>query len=58
MVFKHTDEDDFVINLTSIKTATVTEIYTDNTYVRNYDWAGKNITAIFYPLSEYTGELE
>lgn len=29
-------------------------IYTDNEYIRNYDWAGDNITATFYPLSEAT----
>ena len=27
-------------------------IYTDNEYIKNYDWAGDNITATFYPLSQ------
>lgn len=58
MVFEHTDEDEITINITGPKTAKSTNIYTDSTYVRNYNWAGKNITPTFYSLSEYTGELE
>lgn len=27
-------------------------IYTDNEYIKNYDWAADNVTATFYPLSE------
>lgn len=27
-------------------------IYTDNEYIKNFDWAGDNITATFYPLSQ------
>ena len=57
-IFEHSDEDNIVLNITSSKTAENANIYTDNTYIRNYDWASKNITPTFYSLSEYTGELE
>ncbi len=58
LVFEHTDDDEIIIDISAPKTAKTTNIYTDSTYVRNYDWAGKNITPTFYSLSEYTGELE
>lgn len=29
-------------------------IYTDNTYMKNYNWSGDNITATILPLSSYT----
>lgn len=39
-------------NLASTKNASTLDIYTDNLVIRNYDWAGANITPIFHPLSE------
>lgn len=59
MKFDHTDEDSITINIENgaIKSAKGTNIYTDSTYIKNYDWASKNITPRFYSLSEYTGEV-
>lgn len=55
IVFEHTDNDTITLNVDSVKTAISCTIYTDNTYIRNYDWAGKNITVTFKSLSEYGG---
>ena len=34
------------------KNSRAISIYTDNEYIRNYDWATDNVTATFYSLSE------
>lgn len=52
-VFKHSNSDTIELNLSGPKSATATNIYTDNDYIRNYDWASKNYTVTFYPLSDY-----
>lgn len=36
-----------------VKTAKEIAIYTDNDYVKAYDWEGSNITPTFYSLSEW-----
>ena len=53
MVFKHSVSDTITINVGSPKSATKITIYTDNTIVKNYDWAAKNFTVTFKNLSEY-----
>lgn len=57
LVFEHTDTDNIILDITAdSKTAVEFTIYTDNTYIKNYDWASKNYTVTFKSLSEYTGE--
>lgn len=34
------------------KDSRAVSIYTDNEYIKNYDWATDNVTATFYPLSD------
>ena len=53
LVFKHSVSDSITIDVTAPKSATNITIYTDNTIVKNYDWAGKNFTVTFKSLSEY-----
>lgn len=53
-VFEHGVNDNIELNISSPKSASTADIYTDNTIVRNYDWASKNITVTFHSLSEYT----
>lgn len=52
-IFKHSNSDEIIINIDSPKNAVSVDIYTDNDYIRNYDWASKNYTVNFYPLSDY-----
>ena len=55
IVFKHNVDDEVNLSLNSSKLATSVNVYTDNDMVKAYDWAGKNYTVTFYPLSDYTG---
>lgn len=55
MVFRHTNSDPLTLNIEAMKSAYETTIYTDNDYVKSYDWASKNYTVTFKSLSEYTG---
>lgn len=52
-VFEHTDSDQITLNLSSNKTSTSLTIYTDNTYIKNFNWSGYNYNATFYPLATY-----
>lgn len=54
LVFKHTNSDTIILDILAPKNATEITIYTDNDIVKNYDWASKNYTVTFKPLSEYT----
>lgn len=56
LVFEHSSDAEITLNISSLKGATEITIYTDNTMVREYDWAGANITATFLPLSDYIEE--
>lgn len=53
LVFKHDPDQEITLSIPSFKSATTATIYTDCNAVINYDWAGKNVTPTFYPLSEY-----
>lgn len=55
-VFKHAADAELTITYSSTpKIAQTLTIYTDNEYVKNYDWATNgNITPTFYSLSEWT----
>ena len=53
LVFKHDPDQEITLRIPSFKSATTATIYTDCNAVLNYDWAGKNVTPTFYPLSEY-----
>lgn len=55
MVFRHTNSNQLTLNIEAMKSAYETTIYTDNDYVKSYDWASKNYTVTFKSLSEYTG---
>lgn len=56
LVFKHSNSDPIEITYTSTpKSAFKLAIYTDNDYVKNFDWATYNITPTFYSLSEWDG---
>lgn len=54
LVFRQPRNMDITIDshLVSTKDAAQLDIYTDNLVIRNYDWAGDNVTPIFHPLSE------
>lgn len=52
-VFRHTNADTITLSLSKPKSATAVNIYTDNDYIKTYDWASMNYTATFYPLSDY-----
>ena len=53
LVFEHTDSDQITLNLSSNKTSTALTIYTDSTYIKNYDWSGHNFNVTFKTLSDY-----
>ena len=53
LVFKHSANAPININIDSSKEARPITIYSDNTYVNNYNWASKNFTATIKPLSEW-----
>lgn len=53
LVFKHDPDQEITLSIPSFKSATTATIYTDCNAVLNYDWAGKNVTPTFYPLSDY-----
>ena len=55
LVFMHSANASITLNITKPKSAYSIDIYTDNTAVRNYDWATQNYTVTFHPLSDYTG---
>lgn len=52
-VFRHTNTDTITLNLSGPKSATEVNLYTDNDYIKSYDWASKNYTVTIYPLSDY-----
>ena len=55
VVFEHPADAQITLSISSNKSATPINIYTDNEAVRAYDWATQNYTPTFYPLSDYTG---
>lgn len=56
IVFKHSQNASITLSINSNKSATNCNIYTDCDAVKNYDWASKNYTVTFHPLSEYEGD--
>lgn len=55
IVFKHPADANITLSITAPKSAITVTMYTDNTIVKNYDWAGKNYTVTFKSLSEWSG---
>lgn len=55
IVFKHSQNQSITLSISKNKSAIACTIYTDCDAVKNYDWASKNYTVTFKPLSEYTG---
>ena len=53
LVFRHTNSDAITLSLSKPKSATAVNIYTDNDYLKTFDWSSMNYTATIYPLSDY-----
>lgn len=60
-VFMHSNDNPIELDFSGgdAKSASTLNIYTDNDYIKNYDWStNANITPTFYALSEWTDPTE